>query len=140
MRSIRAARENDRQCGVDEASIEVVVCDDEPDLRLLLKVVLSRDPEIVIVGEAANGAEAVDIARSLQPDVLLLDIAMPMMDGLEALPLIREASPETRVVVFTGFERAVVPQTDQAFGFLEKGAPARTIVQMVRNAALERVS
>ena len=111
-----------------------MVCDDENDLRLLLKVLVSNDPRIEVVGEARNGREAVEVARACTPDVVLLDVAMPEMDGLEALPLILEASPNSQVIMFSGFERALI-NAENVFGYLEKGTPSQDIVQMIKDAA-----
>lgn len=83
-------------------ALRVVVADDTPELRLLIRVRLGRDGRFQVVGEAATGAEAVEVAARERPDLVLLDLAMPVMDGLQALPLIRERSPGTRVVVFSG--------------------------------------
>lgn len=80
----------------------VVVVDDAPDVRILLRAVLEEEG-VAVVGEARNGTEAIDVARREKPDVTLLDLSMPVMNGLEALPLVVEASPETAVVVLSGF-------------------------------------
>ena len=81
-------------------------------------------PEIEVVGEAGDGREAVALAERLQPDVLLLDIAMPEMDGLEALPRVREVSPETQIVMLTGVTAASIRERAFVAGasaFIEKG-------------------
>ena len=83
--------------------IRVVVADDSPEVRLLVRVVLEDDADFRVEGEATDGQEAVDLAATLHPDLLLLDLSMPRMDGHQALPLILEASPETRVVVLSAF-------------------------------------
>lgn len=82
----------------------VVVVDDAAEVRLLLKTQLRRSGLFDVVGEAADGLEAVEQAGHCRPDVMLLDVSMPRMDGLEALPRIRETSPGTRVVMYTGFD------------------------------------
>lgn len=122
---------------MDAASthIRVVVCDDDADLRLLLQVLVSNDPRIEVVGEASNGREAVEAARAFAPDVVLLDIAMPEMDGLEALPLILEASPNSQVIMFSGFERGLIHHVDDVYGYIEKGTASQRIVQMIKDAA-----
>ena len=113
----------------------IVVCDDVEDYRALLVMTLTSAGGCTIAGQAANGQEAIDMVRKERPDVLLLDVAMPVMDGLEALPHIRLASPETRVIVLTGFasdrvrERAL---ESGAAAFLEKGARPQDIIAAVR--------
>src|SRR4051794_39169416 len=81
-----------------------MLVDDVPELRLLVRLTLEEDPAIDVVGEASNGREAVALAAELAPDLVLLDLSMPDMDGLEAIPLLREASPSARVVVLSGHE------------------------------------
>jgi DNA-binding NarL/FixJ family response regulator len=123
--------------------ITVVLCDDVPALRALLRAVLEEQPGIEVVGEAGDGGEVVaDVAR-LQPDVVLLDLAMPHMDGLQATPLILEASPGTRVVGLSGFARGQVAQQlleAGAVAYLEKGVDLEIIVRTVVEAAAGRTS
>jgi DNA-binding NarL/FixJ family response regulator len=102
----------------------VGVCDDQAGFRQLVAVVLGLKSGLEIVGEAADGREAVALAKKLQPDVLLLDIAMPEMDGLEALPRVLEVSPSTQVVMLTGLTAASIRERALAAGasaFIEKG-------------------
>jgi len=89
----------------------VVIADDSDDVRALLRAQLEMDGRFAVVGEADDGAVAVEVAREQQPDLVVLDLAMPRMDGLSALPLLREAAPGARVVVLSGFEaQAVAPK------------------------------
>jgi DNA-binding NarL/FixJ family response regulator len=81
-----------------------VIADDMDDLRFLYKMSLEGRPEFEIVGEASNGQQAIEVCAEQKPDVLLLDLAMPVLDGLQALPGIREASPDTKIVILTGFD------------------------------------
>ena len=114
--------------------LRVLVVDDTPDIRLLLKVALEGQGQFSVVAEAGDGRAGIDLARVHQPDVVLLDLAMPIMDGLEALPLIRQASPQSRVIVLSGFETASMAErviNEGASGFIQKGASARTIVSEV---------
>lgn len=80
--------------------LQVVLADDHPKVRSLLRKIL-EPREFRIVGEAANGEEAVDLCRTLQPDILVLDICMPVMDGIEAAKLISTSCPKTKIVVVT---------------------------------------
>ena len=120
------------------APIRVLLCDDVPDLRLILRLNLEADQDVRIVGEAGDGVEAVEQARALQPDIVLLDLSMPRLDGLEAIPLIREAAPDAAIVVFSGFLTELVATQVLEAGatsYLEKGSPHETLISTIRAAA-----
>lgn len=105
-------------------SCTVVICDDQAAFRQLVAVVLGLESGIEVVGEGGDGREAIALAAKLQPNVLLLDIAMPEMDGFEALPHVREASPKTQIVMLTGLTAASIRERAFAAGasdFIEKG-------------------
>jgi DNA-binding NarL/FixJ family response regulator len=115
----------------------IAICDDVRAYRELLTIAFSVEHDIEVVGEAATGEEAIELVRREQPDVLLLDVAMPKMDGLEALPQVVEAAPATRVIMLTGFARAELREralAGGAFGYLEKGATPRELADAVRSA------
>jgi signal transduction histidine kinase len=102
---------------------------------MLLRLTLERDGDICVVGEAADGREGVDAVARLQPELVMLDLAMPVMDGIEALPLIKQACPATRVVVLSGFEAGAMEERSRNAGadaYLQKGAAPRTILSVVR--------
>ncbi|MDQ3791706.1 MAG: response regulator transcription factor, partial [Actinomycetota bacterium] len=82
-------------------AIRVLITDDHGVVRQGLRMFLSLDPEIQVVGEAANGQEAVAMARELQPDVVLMDLLMPVMDGLQATQAIRTEMPEVEILALT---------------------------------------
>jgi signal transduction histidine kinase/DNA-binding NarL/FixJ family response regulator len=115
--------------------LEVVVVDDTPDLRDLLRLALERSGDFVVVAEADNGRQGVEVAGAHQPDLVILDIAMPEMDGLEALPLLREACPTSTVVMLSGFgtsemtRRALERGAD---GYIQKGQPLSSLLTQVR--------
>lgn len=90
--------------GAEQDAWSVLLVDDTIDLRLLLRLALERTGRFRIVGDAGDGQEGVALAERLQPDLVVLDLNMPVMDGAEALPLIRAASPRSRVVIFSGIE------------------------------------
>ncbi len=103
----------------------VLVVDDSEDVRFLLTLQLGTLPGVEVVGEAADGADAVVRAGELRPDLVLLDLAMPRMDGLQALPLLLEQVPGLRVVVLSGFEDDVLAERVVAAGasrYVAKGA------------------
>src|SRR5437763_3902055 len=121
-------------------SFRVVVADDFADIRHLMRLTLERSGRFQIVGEAVNGAEAITLAQELEPDLLLLDLSMPVLSGLEALPRIREASPATKVVVLSGLDRAQMePDAREggAVGYLEKGLrPSELVDELLAVASL----
>ncbi len=118
-----------------EAAVRVLIADDAPDIRLLLKMYLT-DSRLEVIGEATNGAEAVDMARDQQPEAIILDLAMPVMDGLEAIPLIKEVSPATKIVVLSGFDAERMAQKAISLGaetYLQKGVALGDISQTLWN-------
>jgi DNA-binding NarL/FixJ family response regulator len=112
--------------------IRAVVIDDATDIRELLSLVLTRSG-MDVVGEAGDGRAGVDVVRAERPDVVLLDLSMPVMDGVEALPLIRELVPDAQIIVLSAFAGAVTEQVldSGADGYLPKGTPLRQIVAYV---------
>jgi DNA-binding NarL/FixJ family response regulator len=112
----------------------VVLVDDTPDVRALVRRALERNGGLRVVAEAGDGSAGLEAVRRHQPDAVLLDIAMPVMDGLEALPLIREASPQTTVIMLSGFgaDQMVEKAMDAgAAGYIQKGRPMRELVSQV---------
>lgn len=85
-------------------SIRVLLADDEQLIRAGLRALIDGEAGIVVVGEAADGAEAVAMVRSLNPDVVCMDVRMPKVDGIQATRVIRERHPDTKVLVLTTFE------------------------------------
>jgi CheY-like chemotaxis protein len=102
----------------------IVVVDDNDDVRRLVRIQIERVGRYEVVGEAVDGVEAVEVVTALQPDVVFLDLAMPRMDGLQALPLIIDAVPQVRVVVLSGFDQGTIAAKALAAGarrYIEKG-------------------
>jgi len=105
--------------------VRIVVCDDVPELRQLVRFALEEDLEQFVVGEAADGREAVEAVRDLRPDVVVLDLSMPDMDGLQAITQINAVAPRTGIVVFTGFGGPAMRDQALSLGadaYVEKGA------------------
>ena len=91
----------------------------------LLRVVLETDSAFQVVGEAGDGLAAVELAARLEPDVILLDLSMPTMDGLEALPKLREVAPGCAIAVLSGFEGSRIAESTSALA-LKYSAPSQT--------------
>lgn len=117
-----------------EEEHKVLLVDDAEDLRDLLRLAIGRHKGLTVVGEAADGVEAVEAAAELQPDLVMLDLAMPRMDGLQALPLIRAAVPHVRVIVLSGFNESTLADKAIEAGadhYVVKGGSIRTLLQLV---------
>ena len=113
-------------------AFRVVLVDDVPDLRALLRAALESSGRFTVVAEAADGRSGIDAVRDAQPDLVLLDVSMPVMDGLEALPHVVGAAPDATVVVLSGFEQARVGSVAVSLGaaaYIEKGLPPRRLVK-----------
>ncbi|MFE5863536.1 response regulator [Streptomyces virginiae] len=118
--------------------IRVVIADDEPLIRAGIRMILTSASDIEVVAEAANGKEAVDLARSHAPDVMLLDIQMPVMDGLSALGELRRAVPQVRALILTTFgekENVLRALGEGGAGFLLKDSAPGELIGAVRAAA-----
>jgi DNA-binding NarL/FixJ family response regulator len=119
-------------------SVRVLIADDQELVRTGFRMILKAEPDIDVVGEAADGAEAVELARRLRADVVLMDIRMPVVDGLEATRRLLAASGDTRVLILTTFdlnEYVYEALRAGASGFLLKDAPAAQLVTAVRVVA-----
>ena len=118
-----------------EAKIRILVADDHPMLREGLVAVLNTQPDFDVIGEAADGSEVVRLAESLEPDVILLDLEMPKVDGIAALERLRDAGSEARAIVFTAYdtdERILGALRAGARGYLLKGASRAEIFGAIR--------
>lgn len=124
------------------ASIRLLVVDDHPVVRAGLEGMLSRQPDFEVVGEAADGREAIELAGRLRPDVVLMDLRMPEMEGVAAIEEIKVQRPETHVLVLTTYDsdadilRAVEAG---ATGYLLKDSPREELYEAVRAAAQGKV-
>jgi two-component system, NarL family, response regulator LiaR len=123
-------------------AIRVLITDDHAVVRQGLRMFLSLDPDIQVVGEAQDGREALAMARELKPDVVLMDLLMPVMDGLESTKAIRTELPEVEVIALTSvLESASVTGAIRAgaIGYLLKDTDAEELHQAIRGAAEGRV-
>lgn len=115
--------------------IRVLICDDVALLRELLRYELEEDDDVVVIGEAADGAEGVRMAGELKPDIVVLDLAMPGLDGLEAITLMREVDPAPAILVHSGFDAEMMADRVLALGaarYLEKGGKLGEVREAVR--------
>ena len=124
---------------MSENPVRVLVADDEPLVRSGLRLILDAEPDLEVVGEAGDGAQAVELTRSLRPDVVCMDVRMPGVDGLRATELVLRLPEPPRVLVVTTFEHdgyVLDALTAGASGFLLKRAGADEMVQAVRTVAV----
>ena len=115
--------------------IRILLADDHPIVREGLRAVLETQADFEVIAEAASGDEALRLALTLQPDILLLDLEMPILDGVETIRRLRQQQPAARVIVFTAFdndERIIHAVQAGANGYLLKGAPREEIFKAIR--------
>ena len=118
--------------------ITTLIVDDHEVVREGLRLSLSRAPHIRVVGEASDGASAVEMAERRKPDVVIMDVRMPGMDGLEATKLLTERVPESKVLIFTAYsERSLLSRglESGAKGYILKEAPHQTLVRAIEKVA-----
>jgi DNA-binding NarL/FixJ family response regulator len=123
--------------------VRVLIVDDHEIVREGLRTVLRQEKDVEVVGEAGDGERALNLARSLAPDVVLMDLVMPGMDGLESLKRIRQACPHTQVVVLTNLASDQTVRdaiASGAVGYLLKDVMKSELMQAIRNAQLGRPS
>jgi two-component system, NarL family, response regulator LiaR len=115
--------------------IRLLIVDDHEVVREGLRAMLSQKPDMQVLGEARDGVEAVDKALTLHPDVILMDLAMPRMGGVEAIRAIKARQPDVRILVLTSFaeDAQVFPAIEAgALGYMLKDSTADTLVQAIR--------
>lgn len=122
---------------VASPGVTVLICDDSPEIRSLLHVVISLRDGISVVGEAADGDEAIAQAELLQPDVILLDLSMPRRTGLEALPDLNRVAPAAQVIILSGFAASIIEDVvgNGVAAYLQKGIHPDEILAAIEAAA-----
>src|SRR5215207_2013910 len=122
--------------------VRVLIADDHRVVREGLGLMLAQDSDLIVVGEAADGEEAVRLARELRPDLVLMDLAMPVLDGIAATAVIRRALPQTEVLVLTSLlqDQSVVDAIRAgAIGYLHKDTPGAEVIRAIKAAAAGQV-
>jgi DNA-binding NarL/FixJ family response regulator len=121
-----------------EESVRLLIADDHPIVRAGLQAVLGSQPDFEVVGEAGNGTEAVALASRLRPDVVVMDLRMPEMDGVQATARIKAQHPEIHVLVVTAYDSDadILPAIETgATGYLLKDTPCKELFQAIRDVA-----
>jgi NarL family two-component system response regulator LiaR len=123
--------------------LRILIADDHAIVREGLEAVLNTQPDLALVGSATDGLEAVTLAAQLHPDVILIDLVMPRLDGLAAIQAIRAADPQARILVLTSFaddERVFPAIKAGAMGYLLKDTLPQDLLQAIREVAAGKVS
>ena len=121
-----------------EAPIRILIVDDQRLMREGLRILLEMEPDLMVVGEAGDGQAAVDCFAALEPDVVLMDVRMPVVDGVEATRLLRERWPAARVIILTTFDDDAYlfeGLRAGALGYLLKDVSGQDLARAVRTVA-----
>jgi DNA-binding NarL/FixJ family response regulator len=118
--------------------ITILLVDDQSSVRQGLRMELALEPDSQVIGEAENGQEALELARRLQPDVILMDVKLPMMDGITTTEKLRMVAPGCAVVILSLYDDARTRERAQAAGaaaFVSKQEPSEALLAAIRQAA-----
>jgi NarL family two-component system response regulator LiaR len=138
----RVERSNILRLKVESMPIRILIADDHAVVRQGLRMFLALDPELEIIGEAADGSQAVSMVRELHPDVVLMDLMMPVMDGIQATGAIRREMPDTEVIALTSVlsdDSVVNAVKAGAIGYLLKDTQADELCRSIKAAAAGQV-
>jgi NarL family two-component system response regulator LiaR len=119
----------------DSKPIRVVLADDHIQIHTLVTLLLKEAPDILLVGQAANGQEALELCRQLQPDIVLMDVVMPVMGGIEATRLLHEQFPGVKTLVLSSFQdygSVVTMLGNGAAGYISKSSLSKDLVETIR--------
>ena len=124
-------------------TIKIIITDDHPVVRSGLRALLSSQPDFEIVADAENGEDAAKLMFSLAPDLILMDLQMPILDGLGAIKLIRDKLPKANILVLTTYDTDadILPALEAgAIGYLLKDTPPEQLFQAIRSAANGKIA
>jgi DNA-binding NarL/FixJ family response regulator len=124
--------------GLGKKTIRVLLVDDQPAVRQGLQIRLVLEPDVEVVGEAGDGAGAISLAQSLRPDVILMDVRMPGMDGISAVRTLHAVAPESAVVILSLYDDASTRARAEEAGataFVAKHQVEETLLAAIRRAA-----
>jgi DNA-binding NarL/FixJ family response regulator len=124
--------------GADNRSIRLLLVDDQPAVQRGLKMRFALEPDLEVVGEAGGVADAISLARALHPDVVLMDVEMPGVDGISAIAALRQVAPHSAVVLFTLYDDAALRARARNVGavaFVAKHQTEETLLAAIRRAA-----
>lgn len=127
-----------RQTAGDDARIRVLIADDHGMVRAGLRMIVEDEDDMLVVGEAADGAEGLRVALETRPDVLLADLRMPPPDGIELARLLRQRAPETRTIIVTAHEDGEIARdalAAGAVGYVVKRAGPTALIDAIREVA-----
>ena len=119
----------------DKNPIRIVLIDDHMQMHKIVKTTLAVTPDIILVGQGANGQEGLDLCKQYQPDIILMDVVMPVMDGIEATKVLHERFPEIKVIVLSSFhdhESVYTMLRNGAVGYLTKDSIAQDLAETIR--------
>lgn len=123
------------------SSTTFVIADDASFIRMLLKNMLGEEPDFKVLGEAGNGLEAIELAKKYKPDIMTIDITMPELDGLEAIPSILEVSPTTKIIVISAINQQEIILKALRRGakdFITKPFDKNRVFSTIRNVIKEQ--
>lgn len=131
------------QAASSKLTIRILIANHQPIIRYGLRALLANEPNLEVIGETEDGSEAVQLARRLRPDVVLIDLSIPMLDGMSATRIIRSELGETRVIVMTGVNEdasAIESIRAGAVAYLHKGSRIEDLLRAIRNAGAGQVT
>jgi DNA-binding NarL/FixJ family response regulator len=123
---------------IEAEMIKLLIVEDQPDVRKGLQLLLAAESDLSVIGEASDGAAALDLAKSLNPDVVLMDVEMPHMDGIAATTALHLAQPQAAVIMLSIYDSALMRARARDAGaaaFVAKSAPADTLLKTIRQVA-----